>query len=102
MATKAGPDSPSASVALVAKPRLGACRLAASDRADPEVSDEVRALPDLRNSRHLAGADRAVLSFRFESPEPQSSSGAGVDGWATKQVRRIGRAHKVPLASFRA
>jgi hypothetical protein len=35
------------------KRRLDACRLAASGRADAEVSDEVGALPDPRSTSHL-------------------------------------------------
>ena len=35
------------------KPRFGACRLAASDRADAEVSDEAVALPEPRSSGTL-------------------------------------------------
>lgn len=57
--------------------RLDACKLAASDRADPDISDEVRALPDARSPSCLAGVIReAGGPLQLESGTRWSSSKA--------------------------
>jgi hypothetical protein len=69
-------------------PRVGACTLGASTRADPEVSDEVR--PRLRTHENSSAliARGQLQSFRFDQVEDASTSRSdaarAADGWRTR------------------